>query len=113
MRKRFLFLMLFILLIATLGITYSSQSILEFAHPSQAFSGYEEFEQLWLDDFTSANPSWNWGYNAGTGYKNLTTIDGYSVVEGGITSEATSSQYSDNSLHRFIDVGDDESIRVE
>jgi hypothetical protein len=54
---------------------------------------------VWTDEFTTRNSRWEWSYNAGTGYKRLTTVDGVSVVEAGITSGSSSSSYSDCSLH--------------
>ena len=53
----------------------------------------------WNDEFTDYNPRWEWNYNKGTGYKQLTAIDGASVVEIGITDQSSSSGYSDCSLH--------------
>ena len=54
---------------------------------------------VWNDGFTNHNSRWDWNYNKGTGYKRLTTIDGASVVEIGITDQSSSSSYSDCSLH--------------
>ena len=54
---------------------------------------------IWADEFTSYHSRWDWSYNSGTGYKRLTTVDGTSVVEIGITDRSTSSSYSDCSLH--------------
>lgn len=56
----------------------------------------------WNDGFTDHNPRWEWNYNKGTAYKQLTTIDGVSVVEIGITDQSSSSDYSDCSLHETI-----------
>jgi len=54
---------------------------------------------VWNDEFTDCDSRWEWTYNKGTGYKRLTTIDGVSVVEIGITDKSSSSEYSDCSLH--------------
>ena len=56
-------------------------------------------EAVWSDEFTYMDSRWDWNYNSGTGYKQLTTIDGVSVVEIGITGQSSSSSYSDCSLH--------------
>ena len=67
------------------------------------YSGYGSIcdpeEAVWADEFTNRNSRWDWNYNEGTAYKQLTTIDGFSVVEIGITSQSSSSSYSDCSLH--------------
>lgn len=56
---------------------------------------------VWLDEFINQNPRWDWSYYAGTGYHRLTTIDGLSAVELGITTQSTSQAYSDSSLHEY------------
>ena len=56
-------------------------------------------DYVWEDEFTSRNSRWDWGYDEGAGYKQLTTINGFSLVEIGITDRASSSSYSDCSLH--------------
>ena len=56
-------------------------------------------EAVWSDEFTYMDSRWDWNYNSGTGYKQLTPIDGVSVVEIGITDQSSSSSYSDCSLH--------------
>lgn len=56
-------------------------------------------EAVWTDEFTTFNSRWDWNYNGGTGYKQLTEIDDVSVVEIGITDRSSSSSYSDCSLH--------------
>jgi hypothetical protein len=62
-------------------------------------AGCNPEEAIWNDEFTDYNSRWEWDYNKGTGYKQLTTIDGASVVEIGITDQSSSSGYSDCSLH--------------
>lgn len=54
---------------------------------------------VWLDEFISQTSRWEWSYISGTGFRRLTTINGSSVVEFGITNRSTSSAYSDCSLH--------------
>lgn len=63
-------------LIVSLAMTCSDFCIPPVAERAQ------ESEELWFDDFTSYYARWNWDYNAGTGYKVLTTVDSYSVCEG-------------------------------
>ena len=60
-------------------------------------------DPLWTDEFTSYHSRWEWSYNAGTGYQQLTTTDGVSAVELGVTSGSSSSSYSDCSLHEKRD----------
>ena len=54
---------------------------------------------FWTDEFTTFSSRWDWDYNRGTGYKQLTTVDGVSIVEIGITEQSSSSGHSDCSLH--------------
>ena len=63
------------------------------------YSDCNPSDAIWSDQFTSKQSRWEWGYNEGTGYQTITTKDGYSVVELGITSQSSSSSYSDCSLH--------------
>jgi hypothetical protein len=77
------------------------------------FNSDGESEELWLDDFISYNERWGWGYNAGTGYKFPTTVEGYSVCESGITAESTSSEYSDCDLHTFFSISETDEFIVE
>ena len=56
-------------------------------------------EAAFFDDFTDQNARWAWNYRAGTGFHNLTTVDGLSVVEAGITNLSTTGAYSDSSTH--------------
>jgi len=62
-------------------------------------AGCNSEKAVWNDEFTDYNQRWEWGYNEGTGYKQITEIDGASVVEIGITDQSSSSGYSDCSLH--------------
>jgi len=64
----------------------------------ESASGCDPEEALWSDEFTSLTTRWE-NYNEGTAYKRFTTIDGFSVVEIGITDQSSSSSYSDCSLH--------------
>jgi hypothetical protein len=102
MKKHLLFLILACFLTVMLAAVYLSESI-----------AGQESKNSWFDDFMSANERWNWGYNAGTGYKTITNIDGYSLVEGGVKASSASSQYSDCSLHSNVLVGNSEIARVE
>jgi hypothetical protein len=58
----------------------------------------------WQDEFTDTNSRWIWSYHTGTGYHKLSTIDGYSVVECGITSATSAVVYSDCALRYFFSI---------
>jgi PKD repeat protein len=113
MKKRFVFLIFFVFSIIPLAMAYSHFCVLKEALQSPKLSDDVESENSWRDDFTSYDPRWDWGYNAGTGYKTLGTVGGRSVCEGGITDASTSDEYSDCSLHHFLTVGNDEPISAE
>jgi hypothetical protein len=53
----------------------------------------------WTDDFTNQNNRWEWDYVKNAGYHQITTIEGINIAELGVTKNATSTQYSDSSLH--------------
>ncbi|HEX7973362.1 MAG TPA: hypothetical protein VF498_03060 [Anaerolineales bacterium] len=67
---------------------------------SRASQANPQAGTAWLDQFTTKDPRWDWAYHSGTGYRILGTLpDGTSVAEIGITTDSTTSVYSDNSLH--------------
>jgi hypothetical protein len=102
MKKQFLLVILTCFLIVISVAVYMSDFIFG-----------QESKNSWFDDFISDTERWNWGYNAGTGYKTITTIEGYSVVEGGVRDSSVSSQYSDCSLYSNLLVGNSEIVSVE
>jgi uncharacterized cupin superfamily protein len=67
----------------------------------------------WLDDFTDENARWDWAFYRGTGYHLLTTVDGYSVVENGITEASNALAYSDCTLGYLQPISASDNVTVE
>jgi hypothetical protein len=55
---------------------------------------------VWIDEFQTKEPRWDWDYNRGTGYKQIVQLpEAPSALEIGISAGASPSGYSDCSLH--------------
>lgn len=67
----------------------------------------------WLDDFTDEKAHWDWAFYRGTGYHSLTTVDGYSVVENGITEASNALAYSDCTLGYLQPISASDNVTVE
>lgn len=71
------------------------------------------WKEIWFDDFSSKNPRWSWTETQGTGYHICPkTVDGYVVVEHGITTASDNTGYSDSTLHTYMTITESNTIRI-